>query len=185
MDSNGLDHLRKKVGRGGREGIERGERERGGEGRGWMKREESRGRRKEERSAEGGEVGDGEGEGGHCTCYTALHSVISQISEVSEIPVERVEFAKVCEDRCDPPVHPTWLTRVATSHVPRVTDHSQVRCRSWRWRMSWSGTPASLQSAPCPSPSTMMELSSTTSKMMKLPRSQATPRSSLGMGLRK
>ena len=32
---------------------------------------------------------------------TAIHIVNLQISEVSEIPVERVEFAKVCEDNCD------------------------------------------------------------------------------------
>ena len=123
--------------------------------------EEEEGKRKE---GQGGEVGDGGGEG----TLHLLHCIILQISEVSDIPVERVEFAKVCGKRCAHLCSPTWLTRVATSHVPRVMDHFRVRCQSWRWRMNWSGTPASPQSAPCPSPSTMMELSFTTSEMMSL-----------------
>ena len=53
-------------------------------------------RKKERRVEGGGEVGDGGGEG----TLHLLHCIISQISEVSDIPVKRVEFAKVCEERC-------------------------------------------------------------------------------------
>ena len=88
------------------EGIERGRRR--GEG---VEEERKIAEEKEEKRKEGQgvEVGDGGGEG----TLHLLHCIILQISEVSDIPVERVEFAKVCGKRCahlcSPRGLPVWL----------------------------------------------------------------------------
>ena len=99
----------------GEGGTSNEERERGKEeergGGGGREKDCRRGRLKKGRRAKGERWEMEEGRG----TWHLLHCIISQISEVSDIPVERVEFAKVCGKRCahahlcSPRGLPVWL----------------------------------------------------------------------------